>query len=146
MFEIQEIQAKETYKLRHELLRPYQSIECCKYPGDNDQNTRHFGAFESGIIVGIVSIYLNLNQQLDCQNCWQLRAMATAESVRGKGYGKKLLKEAELYASTQKSHCIWANARKKAIGFYTGNGYAVIGNEFEVKDIGSHYLVFKKMN
>jgi len=94
-------------------------------------------------IVGILSIYKVQNNEIDISKSWQLRVMATKENVRGKGYGAKLLVEAESYAEKQGAKCIWANARLNALGFYERFGYSVKGEEFVVPDIGPHYLVFK---
>ena len=145
MVQIQKIDVKDTYDLRHKLLRPHQSIDLCQYPGDLDSHTAHFGAYRSGEIVGILSIYKVQNNAIDIAESWQLRAMATTADIRGKGYGSKLIHEAEQYASHQGARCIWANSRLNAVGFYENHGYSSIGSEFIIQDIGPHYLVHKKV-
>ena len=146
MVNIFRIATEDTYKLRHEILRPHLPIGSCQYPGDNDSATGHYGAFDGELLVGIVSIYKANNIKLNGNNCWQIRAMATGENVRNKGYGLLLLRRAELHAHQLSSGCVWANARKSAIGFYEKAGYLVEGQEFIIPDIGPHYLVYRKFN
>lgn len=145
MAKIRKIDVEATYQLRHEILRPHQAMAQCHYPGDMDLMTAHFGAFDLDEIVGIVSIYQVQNSQLDISNSWQLRAMATKEKVRGQGFGFKLLNAAESYALDLGGKCVWANARLNAVAFYEKSGYSVQGDEFDISNIGWHYLVYKKL-
>jgi GNAT superfamily N-acetyltransferase len=141
LLNITKIHVEETYSLRHEILRPHQTIEQCRYPGDLDVTTAHYGAFISEEIVGILSVYKAKNDQIDVLESWQFRAMATKENVRGKGLALKLFKELELYVLSQGGRCIWANARSKAVGFYEKAGYFSQCTKFDITGIGSHYLV-----
>ena len=45
MITIKIIEAEEAYNLRHEILRPHQSLEDCKYDTDNKDESFHIGAF-----------------------------------------------------------------------------------------------------
>lgn len=143
MKDIRRISVVDTYGLRHQILRPYQTIDQCRYPGDSDDLTTHFGVFDEDELVGILSIYNVQHPDIKTPNSWQLRAMATAESGRGKGYGFKLLHAAESYAATYHAQCIWANARSTALGFYEKADYRVLGEEFSIPSVGPHYLVAK---
>ena len=145
MFTTRRIHVEETYQLRHEILRPHQALEQCQYPGDTDETTAHFGAFLSERIIGILSIYRVNSPKLAIPNGWQLRAMAVAEEARGKGYALVLLRVAENYASSMGGGYIWANARKIALGFYQNAGYEIRGDEFDIPDIGPHFLVCKEI-
>ena len=146
MVKICKIKTEETYNLRHEILRPQQSLISCQYAGDQDPTTGHYGAFDSGLLVGIVSVYKVNNIKLNCGNCWQIRAMATDKNVRNRGYGLLLLRRAERHAYQLSPDCIWANARKNAIGFYEKAGYKVDGPEFVIPDIGPHFLIYRKFD
>lgn len=146
MVEIKRIRPEQTYELRHRILRPHSEIKDCQYPGDFDSTTSHFGAICSEQIVGILSIYKINHNDIDLPNSWQLRAMATAESVRGKGYGAMLIERVESTIADQNGQCIWANARIHAVGFYQNLDYAVIGYEFDIPNVGSHQLVYKKLS
>lgn len=72
--------------------------------------------------------------------------MATAESVRGKGYGAMLIERVESTIADQNGQCIWANARIHAVGFYQNLDYAVIGYEFDIPNVGPHQLVYKQLS
>jgi len=45
MFEVKLIAPEMTYELRHNILRPHQSMEDCKYAMDYDEGAFHVGAF-----------------------------------------------------------------------------------------------------
>jgi len=144
--EIKEIDATDTYQLRHEILRPQQSIEQCKYPGDLDSSTIHYGVFYSKRIVGILSIYKQKHPEFHTSKCRQLRAMAIKEHMRGKGYAASLLAEAESDSLKKGATYIWLNARLKAVGFYEKYGYLRLGEKFDIAGIGPHYLMHKKIS
>jgi ribosomal protein S18 acetylase RimI-like enzyme len=143
MKDVRKIKIEDTYALRHQILRPHQTIDQCRYPGDFDELTAHLGIFEADELVGILSIYKVQNNEIEIPDSWQLRAMATSTGARGKGYGFKLLNAAEVYASQHQALCIWANARVSALGFYQKAGYRIMGEEFGIEGVGPHYLVAK---
>jgi hypothetical protein len=57
--EIVEIEARQTYPLRHALLRKGMPLSSCHLEGDKAVETLHIGAFESETLVGILSAYSN---------------------------------------------------------------------------------------
>ena len=59
--EIKKISSVETYPIRHEVLRKGKPIETCKFKGDDDENTIHFGLFLEDKLVGIISIFKEKN-------------------------------------------------------------------------------------
>jgi len=139
--EIRQIKYDETLTLRHNILRPDLTREECVYPGDTDSTTYHFGCFMDNQHVGIVSIYNKPNPEVHEGNGFQIRAMATCDSVRNKGIGLKLLHTAEDMAFNSGAHYLWANARTSALGFYKKAGYRVCGTEFTIAGVGPHYMV-----
>ena len=56
--EIKSISSSETYPIRHEVLRVGRPIESCKFDGDEQTETIHYGAFENNKLVGVISCYL----------------------------------------------------------------------------------------
>lgn len=145
MVEVRRITIADTYALGHQILRPHQTIDQCRSPGDSDDVTAHFGAFDADELVGILSIYNAQPPDINTPNSWQLRAMATSENGRGKGYGFKLLQAAESYAAQYHAQCIWANGRSAVIGFYEKAGYSVVNEEFSIPEIGPHFLASKNI-
>lgn len=145
MFDIRPICAADTYSLRHEILRPNQSIEQCRWQSDDIATTSHFGAFSSGVLVGILSLYKTQHPVHQVLGSYQLRGMATSKCVRGKGYAKKLLLAAEEHALGNRGLFIWANARILALGFYQKMNYAAYGDQFMIERIGIHQVVGKSL-
>lgn len=139
--EIREISPSDTLELRQCVLRPGLRLDQCVYAGDDDSTTHHFGCIVDDGLVGIVSIYKRDKVDLYSGCGFQIRAMATAESFRGKGLGLDLLRAAEKKAFTLGADYIWANARIAAVGFYRKSGYTIGENEFEIIDVGPHVLV-----
>ena len=58
MVTIKLIHSKDTYSIRHKVLRPNQTINDCKYDSDEDENAFHLGAFKDDQLIGIGSFYL----------------------------------------------------------------------------------------
>lgn len=140
---IEQIKPIDTLPLRQEILRPNSLPSECIYEGDEDNSTVHFGAIYGGSIVGILSMYHRSYTDLSGSDVFQLRAMATALSIRGQGAGFKLLKEAEAHAKDKGGKYLWANARSVAIEFYRKSGYSISPIKFEIEGVGSHYLIRK---
>lgn len=132
--------------MRHEILRPHQGLEQCRYEGDLDPSTLHYGLLFSGELIGMLSMYERGHRDACATGGWQLRAMAVREQFRMNGYGTLLLRAAESHVRARGASCIWANARKNALEFYQKSGYAIRGDEFMVEDIGSHYLIYKALS
>ena len=145
MADIRQIAAVQTYHLRHKLLRPHQPMDRCRFAGDDELNTAHFGVYQADQLVGILSVYPAQNGSITMPDSWQLRAMATEVHVRGQGYGAKLMAKAEFYVTAKGGQCIWANARLHAVGFYEKLGYVRVGQTFHIPHVGPHILVCKKL-
>jgi GNAT superfamily N-acetyltransferase len=140
--QILDIKASETLSLRSKILRPGLDLAQCNYPGDSDDSTQHLGCVVNNELVGIVSIYERSNSQVHRGRGFQIRAMATCDTVRGKGIGLSLLKAAEQIAFDSGAKYIWANARASAIGFYKKAGHQIGHEEFQIEGVGAHFLVF----
>jgi GNAT superfamily N-acetyltransferase len=140
--QIIEIKASETLSLRNKILRPGLDLSLCHYPGDSDDSTHHLGCTANNELVGIVSIYERSNSEVHSGCGFQIRAMATCETVRRQGLGLNLLKAAQEKAFDSGANYIWANARASAIGFYRRAGYTIGDNEFQIEGVGAHFLIF----
>jgi predicted GNAT family N-acyltransferase len=141
---IQEIKARETFLVRQLVLRQGKPIETCAFDGDNLSTTRHFGYFENEILVGVVSVFKNENSLFKIDNQFQIRGMAILESHQKKGIGQKLIFACEEYVKENSGNLIWFNARINATDFYKKMNYDIVGDSFEIKDIGTHFLMKKK--
>lgn len=146
MYTVKQIVSKDTYSIRHEILRKGKPIETCYFEGDDEINTFHLGLFFEKKIIGIVSFMKNANNLFSEREQYQLRGMAILEEYQRKSLGELLVKEGELLLKQKKNNLIWLNSRKIAVNFYKRQKYKVIGDAFEIKDVGTHYLMYKKLD
>lgn len=141
---VKKITALETYIVRQEVLRKGKPIETCHFNGDDATTTTHFGLFENENIIGVVSVFKTNSLLFSEKTQFQIRGMAVLENFQSKGYGEQLLKAAEKFCWQEKANLIWFNAREKAVSFYKKSGYTVLGDSFNIPDVGIHFVMFKK--
>lgn len=142
---IKEINAAETRNLRQLTLRQNQPTETLVYPGDDAEDTIHFGAFIENELVGIASIYKEIMKVNDEPESWRLRGMATVESVRGKGYGKELMNKCIKYVKDNNGKLFWCNARITAEEFYEKFGMKRFGEIFYPENLGPHVVMWMEI-
>ena len=145
MIQIKEIPSKETYIVRQPVLRKGKAIESCIFEGDDLETTHHFGLFDNESLTGIISLFHKSNPIFVQQNQAQIRGMAVLETHQKKGFGEALVKHCETYCNANKVDLIWFNARTAAVGFYKKMEYQPLGVPFDIKDVGEHYLMYKKI-
>lgn len=107
--------AASILELRHRILRQGHPISEVIFPEDNDEASRHYGAFDNtGQNIGCLSLLPSAWQE---QPAWRLRAMATDELWRNEGIGSGLLRFA---IASLEQDCqlkpIWCYARVSARG------------------------------
>ncbi|WP_316634277.1 GNAT family N-acetyltransferase [uncultured Flavobacterium sp.] len=142
---IKEIPSKETYIVRQPVLRNGKPIESCIFEEDDLETTHHFGLFETKSLTGIISLFDKINPIFTEKNQAQIRGMAVLENHQKKGIGEALVKHCEKYCNANGVDLIWFNARTAAVGFYKKMNYETLGTAFDIKDVGEHYLMFKKL-
>lgn len=138
---IKPVKASETHLLRQKILRPNQSINEMKYPGDEDGSTIHYGLIIDKVISGIASVYFEKMPGGSTDNSYRLRGMAVDEKIRGEGFGKIILEYLISDLKKKNAVILWCNARTTAAGFYKKSGFNIVGDEFELPGIGPHYLM-----
>lgn len=79
----------------------------------------------SGGVVG----YLRL-LPMDAEGWTQVRQVAVADALQGRGLGRALMEHAEHSARGLGAAGVWLNARSSAIGFYERLGYVIASEEF----------------
>ena len=144
MMTIQNIDAEQTYQMRLDILRDGVDLPVV-FSGDTDIDTFHLGLFDEDELKGIASFMKTTNVLFDKEQ-YQLRGMATTEDARGKGYGKLLLHSAFDLLQEKQVRVLWCNARAEALAFYLKLGFLQLGEKFEIKEIGDHYTLFKKIS
>ncbi len=74
---------------------------------------------------------------------YQLRGMAVLEDYQGLGLGRDILSHGERLLKSQGVELVWCNARKIAVNFYKRQGYKIIGEPFNIPEIGMHFIMHK---
>lgn len=130
------------HDLRWRVLRPGRTPESTRFAEDEWPGTIHMGAFQvelsssgrsgAGALAGIATLVENRGLQL--------RGMAVEPGVRGTGVGAALLRATHDVAAARNVP-LWCNARKSAMGFYSKLGWQVEGGEFDVPEVGPHYVM-----
>jgi ribosomal protein S18 acetylase RimI-like enzyme len=139
LLSIHPITTSQALPLRHSLLRPGRPIATAHFPGDDDTTSRHFGAFRNGQLVGIASLYLTAMPGQPNLRAFQIRGMAVAPEARGTGLGRELTRACIAFAKENHAELLWCNARTTASGFYQKLGFEIIGNQFDIPDVGLHF-------
>ncbi|MGB3152386.1 MAG: GNAT family N-acetyltransferase [Maribacter sp.] len=131
---IREIDARDTYAIRHEAMWPVKPLEFVHL--DNDEEGTHFGLFRDSILLAVVSLFITGNQA-------QFRKLATKTSEQGNGYGTLLLKHLIIYVSNEKQVIrLWCNARVDKTDFYKKFGMAETSKTFG--KAGMNYVIMDK--
>lgn len=143
MYSIRQIPSSATFAVRLPVLRPGKPVESCIFDGDDLPSTVHLGIYDKENLVGIVSVFEAGSPLLPQENQFQLRGMAVLDAYQKKGLGEKLVKAAEEYIVSKGGETIWFNAREIAVGFYNKMGYEIIGEPFDIGDIGTHYVMYR---
>ncbi|CAL1520093.1 1-(5-phosphoribosyl)-5-[(5-phosphoribosylamino)methylideneamino]imidazole-4-carboxamide isomerase [Chitinophaga sp. MM2321] len=121
---IRKISVDDTLQLRRDVLYPNWELSAVKL--DHDVDGLHFGVFESGQLVTVVSLFLGRQEA-------QFRKLATTPAAQGKGYGKAVLSHLIDICKKEKIKLLWCNARDTAVSFYDKLGYTRKGDYF-IKD------------
>ena len=142
---IKSISSQETYSVRHPVLRTGKPLESCHMEGDDLDSTLHFGLYLDSSLIGVASFMGETNSIFQESKQSRLRGMAILKDFQGKGLGNILLNHAEKQLKNLDVSLIWCNARETAIPFYEKQGYQKHGIPFDIKEIGIHYVMFKKL-
>jgi len=140
------IEVDELLPIRKEVLRPGKlTLDECRFPTDKSSGAFHLGYYLQGKLVCIASFHPQGYRDYKGDG-FQLRGMATLEKYRSRGLGNHLLNFAIVYLRGQHVNYLWCNARKTALQFYKNMGFEVISPEFEVPEIGPHYVLYVKIS
>lgn len=129
---------KMYYDLRYELLRkpwnrPYKSTI-----DDDEQNSIHALMLDdTGKGVAAGRLVLNSDEE------GQVRSMAVAQGMQGKGLGTEILLHLENEARKKKFKHIVLDAREGAVNFYKKNGYLVEGDSYVLFGVIPHFRMKK---
>jgi len=120
------------------VLRPHETLESLA----TSEMARAYavGCFARGklIAVGFVGPEGGLG-------AWRVRGMATAPQARGKGAGTGVLDALLGHASARGASLVWCHARTAALSLYERAGFRKISEEFEIPEIGRHFVMELRM-
>lgn len=145
--DVQPIDSRAAWPLRHAVLRPHQDVAEMALPGDDAPGAGHFGAVDpggrdgDGALVGVATVAPGPHPHDPRDGDWRIRGMATAEAARGRGAGAALLRACLAHARAHGARRVWCNARTGVLGFYARAGFTGEGERFELPGIGEHLLM-----
>ncbi|KIA97522.1 GNAT family acetyltransferase [Flavobacterium sp. KMS] len=130
---IKEIQALETWGIRHKVMWPDMPFEFVQLK--EDDLGVHFGLYNESELVAIVSCFGD-NEEM------QFRKLATLTEQQGQGYATKLLEYILQRAKTNGIKRVWCNARVNKKSFYEKFGlidtqitFFKSGQEFTIMEV-----------
>ena len=142
---VQQVNAEAIRPLRNLVLRPSLPIETTYYDEDSHLKTIHLASIVNKEIISIGTFYPENDSILKSKNEYRLRGMATHPGFRRNSAATKLMKESFTVLKHKNCDIIWCNARLIALDFYKSLGFKINGKEFNIKDIGSHFLMWKSL-
>lgn len=128
---------KDARLLRAEVLRKPLGLAADDPAFSDRKSDVHFIALDSSKVVGIVVLVPDYKPGVG-----KLRQMATAEHVRGKGYGVALVQALEKHATEIGIEKIALHSRHYAVGFYEKLGYRVTSDVFQ--EVGMDHFAMEK--
>jgi len=142
---LKEIQAEETWPVRHPVLRKGRPLEDVYMEADEKESTFHLGIFYKTQIVGVASFMEDTHLDFSGYQS-RLRGMAVLPEYRKKGLAEMLLNKGEQLLKEKGRTLLWFNARIAALNFYKTLGYKTIGPEFDIPKVGPHFVMKKELN
>lgn len=143
-YNLNEITAKETWPVRHPVLRKGRPLEDVYMEADEKETTFHLGIFHKNNIVGVASFMDDINPAFNGVQA-RLRGMAVLPEFRKKGLAELILKKGEEILKEKGATLLWFNARIIALNFYKNLGYETVGPEFDIPLVGPHYVMKKQL-
>nr|WP_298498678.1 GNAT family N-acetyltransferase [uncultured Algibacter sp.] len=105
----------------------------------------HLGMYHKDKIIAVCTFIKQANPNILETQQYQLRGMAVTKPFQGKGLGGIILRYGENLLIKKSVKIVWCNAREVAINFYKKSGYQIIGESFNIKDVGLHYSMYKTL-
>ena len=141
---IRKISSKETYEVRHPVLREGRPIEDCVFDHDDEPYTFHLGLYILDELLGVIT-YIKQDHPEFNGNQYQLRGMAVLKGYRKRGFGNLLIEKGEEILIHRNASMVWCNAREIAVNFYEKHDFIKIGKPFVIPKIGLHFAMYKSL-
>ena len=138
-----EITAADTHDLRLEVLRNDTPDATVTFPEDDLPGTFHLGVRDADDHIVAISTWTP--RPFHDEHAVQLRGMATAPQVQGRGAGAILL-DAGCRRAAGLAPIVWARARDSALSFYLRHGFEVDGEGFiDEQTLKPHHFILRRL-
>lgn len=153
---VRRVPAVTVRPLRTEILRPGWTDRLATYPEDETVAV-HLAAYLDGDASpqGVGTIYAEDPPPTLADEfpgwayqdgvAWRLRGMATSREARGTGLGRSVLEACFDTVRQSGGRMLWCNARVGALDFYERLGLVTVGPEFDIPEIGPHYVMWREV-
>ena len=137
-----ELDAADTHPLRLSVLRKGTPGRLVNFDGDDRPGTVHLGVREADVVVAISTWMPN---DYGDEPAVQLRGMATAPHLQGRGLGGVLIEAGCVRAATL-APLVWARARDAALDFYRRHGFTVTDPGFvDETTLMPHHVIVRRL-
>ena len=143
--EIKKVVAEKVRPLRYSELRKGQDFSTASYIEDYELGTFHMACIVDEKIVTCASYYPEPSKKVESANGYRLRGMATDSHFQRRGYATDLMQESFQELKERNCDMLWCNARLVAVEFYKSIGFKIIGEIFDIAEIGPHYYMYKEI-
>ena len=155
MPDVRSVPSDYVVPLRTRVLRPYYPPgRRATYPEDDAQGTFHAAAFVGRQVHATATIYPEAPPEAlrgevpeaayASGAAYRLRGMASSPEARGSGLGRAVLEACAAHVRSAGAVFLWCNARVGALGFYRRVGWKAVGDEFDIPEIGGHYVMWTR--
>lgn len=128
------------YDLRYRILRQPWNQPRSSAITPEDRNAAHFALFEDHLLKAVARVdFMEKERKI------QVRFVAVEADFQGKGYGKKLMKAVEQFASENNIPDIILEARENAVPFYLSLGYVLTNQGKLLFESIPHFWMEKKI-
>jgi len=140
-FEVGSVGVPEARQLRDAVLRAGLDPGGSVYPGDDEPDTLHLGAFAGHCLVAVATVCREAPPRSGLDAAWRLRGMATDPEWQGQGLGKRLALACIAYSRERGASMVWCSSRLESIGFYSRLGFVVVGESYGLPQFSDRMYV-----
>jgi GNAT superfamily N-acetyltransferase len=148
LWNVEDVTSDETRELRRFVLRRGTPTDNVTFSTDDRPGTRHLAIRDdAGTVIATSTWFESEAPTAPGVRAVQLRAMAVHDDYQGRGLGAILIEAGTAYAMSLGAALAWANARDTALGFYTNEGFEVVGDGFLTEDTRiPHHVVVRVLD